>query len=330
MFTLTIIRRIGPEKEWGMRHRIRSARQRSGFTLIELLVVIAIIAVLIALLVPAVQKVRDAAARTQCANNLKQIALGMHNYANANKGFPPSRTTGTAPTAPFFPYQHAWSAALLPYIEQTQAFGLYTYKADWNNPANYAAIQTFQPIFACPSTPNPTRRDTTVSAQPACGDYQAINAIKDFVGQGCFNLKNILGKDDARLVGAMMRDQVTPFTAILDGTSNTILVAEDAGRSPYFNAKFLMYDPIGSQGGWADPNGAFSIDGAQIDGTIGNGGTCPVNCSNNSEIFGFHMDGANVVYADGSVHFLNRTVSLCTVAALTTRAGSEQVPSITD
>jgi prepilin-type N-terminal cleavage/methylation domain-containing protein/prepilin-type processing-associated H-X9-DG protein len=311
-----------------MQHSCRSSKRRAAFTLIELLVVIAVIAILVALLVPAVQKVRDAAARTHCANNLKQIGLGMHNYANTNKGFPPSRTTGTVSTAPYFPYQHAWSAVLMPYIEQTSTFNEYTYKADWSSPQNYTAIRTFMPVFSCPATPNSIRFDMATAAQPACGDYTAINAIKDFVGQQCFNLKNIIGKDDARLVGAMMRDQVTPFTAILDGTSNTILVAEDAGRSPFYNAQYLMFDPIGKEGGWADPNGAFSIDGAKIDGSIP--GLCPLNCSNNSEIFAFHPGGANVVFADGSVHFLHQSIPLCTVAALTTRAGTEQISSITD
>src|ERR1700704_5416667 len=101
--------------------------RRTAFTLIELLVVIAIIAVLIGLLLPAVQKVRDAAARLQCQNNLKQIGLGMMNYEATNGGLPPSRTDGTVVGAPFYPYSHSWSAALLPYIEQTASFNLYSY-----------------------------------------------------------------------------------------------------------------------------------------------------------------------------------------------------------
>src|SRR5437870_5677449 len=90
---------------------------RRAFTLIELLVVIAIIAVLIALLVPAVQKVREAAARTQCINNLKQLALAMHNYENTFKAFPPGRTTVSP--------EHSWSAFMLPYIEQDNVFKIY-------------------------------------------------------------------------------------------------------------------------------------------------------------------------------------------------------------
>src|SRR5476651_2374484 len=90
---------------------------RNGFTLIELLVVIAIIAVLIALLVPAVQKVREAAARTQCLNNLKQLALAMHNYEAVFNAFPPGRTTETP--------MHSWTAFILPYLEQDNVFQIY-------------------------------------------------------------------------------------------------------------------------------------------------------------------------------------------------------------
>jgi len=310
----------------------RQAR-RVGFTLIELLVVIAIIAILIALLVPAVQKVRASAARLQCQNNLKQIGLGMHNYANLYKGFPPSRTTGNVASAPHYPHKHSWSAALLPYIEQTNTFNLYSYGVDWDNSSNYAAIQTPMDVFRCPSTPQPNRFDTYTGSQPACGDYHAVNAIKNFVAINCFGTPPPLDPDDPRIVGAMMRDYITPFKRFNDGMSNTVLVAEDAGRPIFYDSQFAPCDPsictvngnpaVLGQGGWADPNGAFSIDGANPDGSIP--GPCPINCSNNSEVYGFHSGGANVVMADGSVHFLSTSTDLCVLAALMTRAGNEEV-----
>src|SRR5208282_39424 len=105
---------------------------RTAFTLIELLVVIAIIAILIGLLLPAVQKVREAANRISCTNNMKQIGLGTLNYELTEGGLPPSRTDGTVASAPWYPYQHCWTVALLPYIEQTADFNLYDYKANWN------------------------------------------------------------------------------------------------------------------------------------------------------------------------------------------------------
>ena len=111
--------------------------------------------------------------------------------------------------------------------------------------------------------------------------------------------------------------------AITDGTSSTILVAEDAGRPTFYNAMRQVYDPVGKEGGWADPNGAFSIDGSNPDGSIP--GPCPLNCSNNSEVYSFHTNGANVVFADGSVHFLSSSIDLCVLAALSTKAGGEVI-----
>jgi prepilin-type N-terminal cleavage/methylation domain-containing protein/prepilin-type processing-associated H-X9-DG protein len=308
-----------------MTNRLISPRCRQGFTLIELLVVIAIIAVLIGLLLPAVQKVRQAAMRIQCFNNLKQIGLGVMNYESAQKGLPPSRTTGNVGDAPWYPYQHSWSAALLPYIEQTAAFSLYEYKANWNAPVNYTAIRTNLKLFNCPMTPGQPRFDTTIAAQPAAGDYHALNAIKPFVGVNCFGYIGITNVDDHRLVGAMMRDYNTPISFITDGTSNTILVAEDAGRPKFYNAAQQVYDPVGKEGGWADPNGAFSLDGANPDGSIP--GPCPLNCSNNSEVYSFHNGGANVVLADGSVHYIKQSIDLCTLAKLVTRGGGEVIGS---
>jgi prepilin-type N-terminal cleavage/methylation domain-containing protein len=300
------------------------AQCRRGFTLIELLVVIAIIAVLIGLLLPAVQKVRASAFRMQCQNNLKQIGLGMLNYESTNGGFPPSRTTGNVSTAPYFPYQHSWSAALLPYIEQTAAFNLYNYKADWNNPVNYPAIRTQLKVFQCPATPGTgASYDTTIAAQPACGDYHAINAIKNFLAVNCFGYVGVNNVDDPRIVGAMRRDQNTRVLEITDGTSNTILVAEDAGRPVFYDARHQVIDPVGKEGGWADPNGAFSIDGSNQNGTVPGG--CTLNCANNSEVYSWHSGGANAVCADGSVHFLAQSMNLCTLAKLSTRAGGEVI-----
>src|SRR5262249_5892911 len=96
-------------------------------------------------------------------------------------------------------------------------------------------------------------------------------------------------------------------------------------RSPFYNASRQQFDPTGKEGGWADPNGAFSFDGSNADGSVP--GPCPLNCTNNSEIYGFHTGGANVVFADGHVQFIPSTIDFCTLAALYTRSGGEIIPS---
>src|SRR6187200_2836948 len=135
------------------------SRHRShGFTLIELLVVIAIIAVLIGLLLPAVQKVREAAARTKCQNNLKQLGLAVHNYHDANSFLPPggidvvsvgAPKLGIPPTAQHI--AHGWAMLILPYIEQDAMYRQYNLRLDWRHPANQPIVSSPIPIMQCPS-----------------------------------------------------------------------------------------------------------------------------------------------------------------------------------
>ncbi len=290
-----------------------------GFTLIELLVVIAIIAILIGLLLPAVQKVRAAAANSQCQNNLHNIGLALHNYENLKKVFPPTRTTVTP--------MNSWTAFILPYIEQQNVFTAYNFNVDWNNPTNSPAVQIQVAIFNCPANPAGPRFDTTIATKPACGDYSTISEVKGFVCIDCFGYPppfTPTTTEDRRQIGALTYDIPTRMTQIRDGTSNTIMVAEDAGRPDLYISGGALGNPAiagWKEGGWADPGAPFSIDGSNPDGSVP--GNCSLNCSNNSEIYGFHSGGANVAFADGSVRFLNANINLCTLAAITTRAGND-------
>src|SRR5262245_746128 len=131
-----------------------------GFTLIELLVVIAIIAVLIALLLPAIQKVREAASRTKCTNNLRQLGVAMHNFESSRGGFPPCRTSVNPPPAIAPKGQHTWAPFMFPYIEQQAVYDRYNFNVAWNDATdtskgttNSVVVTTPINLFLCPSAP---------------------------------------------------------------------------------------------------------------------------------------------------------------------------------
>src|SRR5215467_8381658 len=157
---------------------MNTSRFRLGFTLIELLVVIAIIAILIGLLLPAVQKVREAAARIKCTNNLKQMGLAAHNYASSyDSQFPHGSITKNNSQPPYIPYSPGYVASpgnlggtqgrcsglvpLLPFVEQNNIYPLYTFGADWSDPVNANALPIKFALFRCPSS---TSSDSLVPA----------------------------------------------------------------------------------------------------------------------------------------------------------------------
>jgi prepilin-type N-terminal cleavage/methylation domain-containing protein len=215
---------------------VRSSR-RGGFTLIELLVVIAIIAILIALLVPAVQKVRDAAARTQCVNNLKQMGLAVHNYHDTNKKFPPGVAYVPPQQYPFFYW--SWMAMMMPFYEQGPLYNqAYTwanagaqYNGNYNwwpwggfwispqTPAN-PALGAIVPILICPA-------DGRQSLQLPGSTWGGIGNVA-FTGY-LANAGSVEGNETyngGQSNGVLYWTSQTRFASITDGTSNTILIGE--------------------------------------------------------------------------------------------------------
>jgi prepilin-type N-terminal cleavage/methylation domain-containing protein/prepilin-type processing-associated H-X9-DG protein len=305
-------------------------RPRPAFTLIELLVVIAIIAILIGLLLPAVQKVRDAAARIQCANNLKQIGLAYHNYHDANKKFPPSMITDPNKTV-------GWGYFILPYIEQDNLYRQYFPGAPffYANAAaginNQAVSNTPVPIFRCPSAPDrgpytytfdfPPFPKLAWQAWPA--DYTPIASLDPVL----INFLN-LNYSSTQAQGVLRQDVGTAIPTISDGSSNTILLAEIAGRNELYQAGRDTGTTLTSffgQGGWADATSSGStLFGSSPDGTV-TPGMCGINCSNAYGLYSFHTGGANIVLCDGSVRFLSASTNLSTLAFLVTRAGGEVI-----
>jgi prepilin-type N-terminal cleavage/methylation domain-containing protein/prepilin-type processing-associated H-X9-DG protein len=290
----------------------RPLQPRAGFTLIELLVVIAIIGILVGLLLPAVHKIREAANRMSCCNNLKQLGLALHQYHDTNLFFPAAALRGV-------PERQAWVPSVLPFVEQQPLSNSYVFNLAWFDPANQPAVATPLKIVQCPSTPGGSRFDTAFSFQPACGDYNATTAVSAILIQ----VGLIPATSDLR--GVLVRNATTRMADITDGTSTTIILGEDASRPQLWNVGSLVPDGYVWGGGWADAHGPFAVSGASTDGSIARGGPCGVNCTNFTEFYAFHPAGANAVFADGSVRLIQASINISVLAALTTRSGGEVV-----
>jgi prepilin-type N-terminal cleavage/methylation domain-containing protein/prepilin-type processing-associated H-X9-DG protein len=307
----------------------RIFRRRRGMTLIELLVVIAIIAVLIGLLLPAVQKVREAANRMKCSNNLKQLGLALLQYENAHGKFPPGQVEGPFPEAGVKQeVGHGWGPFILPYIEQEALAGQYRWDLGMADPLNQPVVDKLLKVFQCPSAP-PDRFMTfgvfaAYGGKAACGDYAPTWSVDPaLVAQ-----KLIVQPADYRgvLVQCSFRlpNRMTRVTDITDGTSNTLLLTEDAGRPVLWRAGRQGPDQTVIGGPWAAYYSGFVLRGSTADGTS-SPGPCAINCTNDHEVYSFHPGGANAVFGDGSVHFLNAGINIRILAALVTRAGGEVV-----
>jgi prepilin-type N-terminal cleavage/methylation domain-containing protein/prepilin-type processing-associated H-X9-DG protein len=295
------------------RHRSRS---RVAFTLIELLVVIAIIGVLIALLLPAVQKVREAANRTSCLNNLKQMGVGLHGYHDTNGSFPP----GVYPSYDSA-VRHCWTALILPHMEQAALRQQYRIDKNWSAPENAAVIAIPIPIFQCPSASR-NRKDVKFY-NAATMDYGALDGSAYETVKAGFLPSSYQNQE--QLDGVLMwSGKKYRITDISDGSSQTVLVGEDAGRPERWEAGQHSPSTYTSGGGWADPESEFWLHGYSQDGKS-SPGPCAINCSNNNEVYGFHLGGANLLFADGSARWMRGTISMATLAALISRSGGEVV-----
>lgn len=319
--------------------------RRRGFTLIELLVVIAIIAILIGLLLPAVQKVREAAARTQCKNNMKQLALAMHNYHDARGMFPagheigqtwystvprdppPSSLCGSYPcNGPFF----SWATQILPFVEQEtvfrqwrpQAWPWWQYQtgmpATGANSLNGIEIKTFK----CPADQRASLTLNYGGVKVALTDYLGVSGKTQGRYPSQNNNTTYAGQDGMLYVNSSVR-----MPTIYDGTSNTFLIGErppsntseygwiyaGSGDYPYFGATDVVL-------GVAEWNDVLNVRDKFRLGNLRD----PID-EHRFHFWSLHPGGAQWAMADGSVQFLPYSTLTTVMDALSTRAGGEPV-----
>jgi len=308
--------------------------QRRGFTLIELLVVIAIIAVLIGLLLPAVQSAREAARRAQCTNNLKQIGLALHNYHGVNNCFPPAYITTNHSMFSCF-------TALLPHMEQTPLFNAYNFDLKTKDAANTTTLSTPLASYLCPSMSLPYRKP-----DPAFEDFQAPASYATCSGDAyaeLYSRRHIYGLPRGVIMAEATTNngdteplQTLPnppinIAAITDGSTQTVVVGEqDYGlKNDFFPSTNKRAGQFrGGQGVWAHGyprNGNFSTWATFNKHTV----ETPAESEENGAYAfrSLHPGGASFAFADGSVRFVKTTVSKPVYRALGSRAGGEVISS---
>jgi prepilin-type N-terminal cleavage/methylation domain-containing protein len=314
---------------------------RRGFTLIELLVVIAIIAILIALLLPAVQQAREAARRIQCRNQLKQIALAVHNYESSHMCLPPGQIRmGFASR----PRVRGWSlyVQLLPYFEQGPLYDRW----DFADPlANEADDRTgvVLPVLICPSSAvtNPYVRPG--GARYALTSYAGNGGTQShppesLSGDGVFS-----STGPAIAIPPTIQHGLIRFRDVADGTSNTLLFGERSHRDPNYDSFFdngAAGNPMRGWGYWSPTGGNFGLtdvtlsshapinyqlpfDYANRPGGVTDADDSPEGILRLCAFGSQHAGGAQFALVDGSARFISENIDIGTLRALSTRAGGE-------
>jgi prepilin-type N-terminal cleavage/methylation domain-containing protein/prepilin-type processing-associated H-X9-DG protein len=303
-------------------------RFRHGFTLIELLVVIAIIAVLIGLLLPAVQKVRESAARVACQNNLKQIGLALHNYHDVAQSFPPGCSAahvsewGTT-DAPGW----GWAAYLLPQVEQQNLYGTIHFNLSIADPNNESSRLTPLRVFLCPADSPP---QTFTVAEEGSSDGVPGSPICNVASSNYLGMSCSEDVEDSSFAndwdGVLYPNSRVRLLDITDGTSHTFAVSERScrhGQATWTGAvpRAAVYSIPPMPDEEADDNIALTlayVGEATKPGEVGGAWASAYHTSS-------HGIGANFLFCDGHVKFLTASIEFAAFKALATRASGEVI-----
>lgn len=296
-----------------------SHRSRSGFTLVELLVVIAIIGVLVGLLLPAVQAAREAARRMQCSNNLKQMGLALHNYHDTYRRFPlggnwktPWGIIAGRGNRPARGNGWAWSAMILPFIEQSALYNQLDFTKRVPELPNRPLVASRLSIARCPSASQPDNIMVGTAANPNGFANPGLTTTNYVACAGSFVQSAYYDQPDGRKNGILYEDSDINIGSVTDGTSNTFLIGETVffGNGATSGTGSFLWDA-----GWF---GRFSAgadgraDAPEAIMRVGEFRTNPPrvaadNVKRNS-FSSFHTGGSQFAFADGSVHFISETI----------------------
>ena len=326
---------------------------RKAFTLVELLVVIAIIGILIGMLLPAVQQVREAARQTQCKNNLRQLGLAIHNYESSFNEFPPGYShitgsdfaaqTGFPVSSGFDSANHlgqAWGAFILPQIEQDNLHDLIDFSLPGFDVANLDARERQIPVFLCPtdiwSQGNFVVRDETAtpverySAASYCANWGPASGVADTPGNTSDDLNLDATPDQSQ--GPFFRNSKTRFADVRDGASNTFALGERTngpildssgnpiGVPPHPNFENVWFGAIRDIGAPTDDHGHMVLSDAEyVPNQIG------VVSGADRGVSAPHAGLAQFAFLDGSVHTVNENINLGTYRALSSMRGGEVI-----
>lgn len=324
--------------------RIRRRTQknrRCGFTLVELLVVIAIIGVLVAMLLPAVQSARESARRLQCSNNLKQIGLGLHTFHDSRRLFPaayqstPGGVMGAAAATGDAGPGWTFLMQILPQVEQGNLYKAFDRTQPCWAAANAIPAATSIPLYLCPTATT----DGGPTYQPQGGSVGTVTLARAHyvASAGRNEVWDETAADLSKLAdGPFYRNSQTRMSDIRDGLSNTIFVGE---QTPYHSDSTWVGIIPGSQTCPTPPFAAAGCDAAAPQINVHSGPTAVEEGSNATpvihppnypfgyvdEMFSEHIGGCNVLFGDGSVHFISENINQATWAALSSRNGGEVI-----